>query len=171
MRVASSEEGAGKLKSEDCLGEAGCTKRDDPRSACFSAEGKEDSSSMVSGIEGSDSRMSTTTSGSKIGEIIWSLLSSISVFSAPLEIGVRSEENWASGSGIRDEAFGSAEVISSEHTDVKDDEENHENALDKEEQVKEVSGELKSGTSTASWSRLEEHQQPHKLDWILKGQQ
>ena len=93
MRVASSEVGAGKLKSEDCLGEAGCTKRDDPRSACFSAEGKEDSSSMVSGIEGSDSGMSTTTSGSNVGEITWSLLSSISVFIAPLEIGV-SEKHW-----------------------------------------------------------------------------
>ena len=116
----------------------------------FSAEGKEDSSSMVSGFEGSDSGMSTTTSGSKVGEITWSLLSSISVFSAPLETGI-SGEHWASGSGIRDEASGSAEVISSEDTDVKDDEENHENALDKEEQVKEVSGELKSGTSTASW--------------------
>ena len=118
--------------------------------ASGSAEGKEDSSSMVSGIESSDGEKSTTTSSSNVGEITWSLLSSISVFSTPLETGV-SGEHGASGSGIRDEASGSAEVISSEDTDVKDDEENHENTLDKEEQVKEVSGELKSGTSTASW--------------------
>ena len=47
--------------------------------------------------------------------------------------------------------LGSAKFISSEDTDVKDDEENHENTLDREEQIKEVSGELKSGTSTTSW--------------------
>ena len=105
---------------------------------------------MVSGIGGSAGGTSITTSGLKFGEIIWSSLSSVSAFSVFLEIGV-SEEHWTTSSGMRDEASGSAEVISSEDTDVKDDEENHENALDKEEQVKEVSGELKSGTSTTSW--------------------
>ena len=54
-------------------------------------------------------------------------------------------------SEIRDEASGSAEVTSSEDTDVKDDEENHEKASsNKLEQVKEVSGELKSGISTTA---------------------
>ena len=54
-------------------------------------------------------------------------------------------------SEIRDEASSSAEVTSSEDTDVKDDEENHEKALsNKLEQVKEVPGELKSGISTTA---------------------
>ena len=105
---------------------------------------------MVNGIGGSDGGTSITSSGLKVGEIIWSSLSSVSVFRFFLEIGV-SEEHWATGSGNRDEASGSAVVISSEDTDVKDDEENHENTLDKEEQVEEVSGELLSGTSTTSW--------------------
>ena len=105
---------------------------------------------MVSGIGGSDGSTSITISSSTVGETIWSSLSSVSAFRVFLEIGV-SEEHWATGSGNRDEASGSAEVISSEETDVKDDEENHENTLDKEEQVKEVSGELKSGTSTTAW--------------------
>ena len=64
------------------------------------------------------------------------------------------------------------------HHQIKDDEdcgvpENHEYASDKDEQMKELSGELKSGISTTAQdrSRLEEHQQPHKLDWIQRGQQ
>ena len=105
---------------------------------------------MVSGIGGSDGGTSITISCSTVDEIIWSLLSSVSVFRVFLEIGV-SEQHWTTSSGMRDRASGSAEVISSEDTDVKDDEENHENELDKEEQVKEVSGELMSGTSTTSW--------------------
>ena len=111
---------------------------------------KEDSGSMVSGIGGSDGSTSITISGSTVDEIIWSSLSSVSAFRVFLEIGV-SEEHWTTGSGNRDEASGSAEVISSEDTDVKDDEESHENALDREQQVKEVSGELRSGRSTTSW--------------------
>ena len=105
---------------------------------------------MVSGIGGSDGGTLITTSGLKVDEIIWSSLSSVSAFRVFLEIGV-SEEHWTTGSGNRDEASGSAEVISSEETDVKDDEENHENPSDREEQVKEVFGELRSGTSTTSW--------------------
>ena len=66
-----------------------------------------------------------------------------------------SEEQWGSGCRIRDEASGSAEVISSEDTDVKDDEEDHEKASsNKLEQVKEVPGEPKSGISTTAQSTL-----------------
>ena len=66
-----------------------------------------------------------------------------------------SEEQWVSGSRVRDVASGSAEVISSEDTDVKDDEENHEKASsNKLEQVKEVSGEFISGITTAHESSL-----------------
>jgi len=74
--------------------------------------------------------------------------------SASVEFGV-SEERWVSGCRIRDEASGSAEVISSEDTDVKDDEENHEKASsNKLEQVKEVSGEFISGITATHESTL-----------------
>ena len=66
-----------------------------------------------------------------------------------------SEEQWVSGSRIRDVTSGSAEVISSDDTDVKDDEENQEKASsNKLEQVKEMSGEPKSGISTTAQSTL-----------------
>ena len=66
-----------------------------------------------------------------------------------------SEEQWVSGSRVRDVASGSAEVISSEDTDVKDDEENHEKASsNKLEQVKEVSGEFISGITATHESTL-----------------
>ena len=65
------------------------------------------------------------------------------------------EKQWVSGSGIGDEPSGSAEVISIEDTDVKDDEENHEKASsNKDEQVKEVSGVIISGVTTMHESTL-----------------
>ena len=74
--------------------------------------------------------------------------------SASVAFGV-SESHGVSGTRIRDEASGSAEVISSEDTDVKDDEENQEKASsNKLEQVKEMSGEPKSGISTTAQSTL-----------------
>ena len=89
---------------------------------------------MVSGIGGSDGGTLITTSGLKVDEIIWSSLSSVSAVRVFLEIGV-SEEHWTTGSGNRDEPSGSAEVISSHETDVKDDEENHENPSDRDAKI------------------------------------
>ena len=72
--------------------------------------------------------------------------------SASVEFDVNAKQ-WVSGSG--DEPSGSAEVISSEDTDVKDDEENHEKALsNKDKQVKEVSGVIISGVTTTHKSTL-----------------
>ena len=74
--------------------------------------------------------------------------------SASVEFGV-SDEQWVSGSRIGDEASGSAEVISSDDTDVKGDEENQEKASsNKLEQVKEVSGEFISGITATHESTL-----------------
>ena len=50
---------------------SGCIKRDDSRCGWFSAVGKEDSGSVVSGIEGSDGETSVTTSGSSVAKATW----------------------------------------------------------------------------------------------------
>ena len=72
VRVASSETEADKWKLEDSLGVAGSLGRDDSRCGWFSAVGKEDSGSVVSGIEGSDGETSVTTSGSTVVKAKWS---------------------------------------------------------------------------------------------------
>ena len=99
---------------------------------------------MVSGIESSYDGTSVTTCGSTVAKATRWQLSSGFGSRASVEFAVSEKQ-----------ASGSAEVILSEDTDVKDDEdcgvpENNENTSDKDEQVKEVSGELKSGISTTA---------------------